>query len=80
MEPEDNLKCMPTWYEQLFGIRINYSKSELIPLGLDDQETAAFTQAFCLSVGTFPIKYLGIPLYYEKLNRADLQPLNYKIL
>jgi hypothetical protein len=31
-------------------------------------------------VGSFPIKYLGIPLHYEKLRREDLQPLIDKIL
>jgi hypothetical protein len=30
---------------------------------------------FGCPVGTFPIKYLGIPLHYNKLRREDLQPL-----
>lgn len=30
--------------------------------------------------GTFPIKYLGIPLHHQKLRREDLQPLVDKIL
>jgi hypothetical protein len=31
-------------------------------------------------VGNFPIKYLGIPLHYQKLRREDLQPLIDKII
>jgi hypothetical protein len=31
-------------------------------------------------VGAFPIKYLGIPLHYNKLSREDLQPLVNKII
>jgi hypothetical protein len=31
-------------------------------------------------VGSFPIKYLGIPLHYDKLKREDIQPLAEKIL
>ena len=32
------------------------------------------------SQGKFPIKYLGIPLHYEKLSKEDIQPLIDKIL
>jgi hypothetical protein len=31
-------------------------------------------------VGVFPIKYLGVPLHYEKLKRENIQPLVDKIL
>ena len=31
-------------------------------------------------VGAFPIKYLGIPLHYEKLRREDVQPMIDKIV
>jgi hypothetical protein len=31
-------------------------------------------------VGSFPIKYLGLPLHYEKLRRGDMQPLIDNIL
>jgi hypothetical protein len=31
-------------------------------------------------VGDFPIKYLGIPLHFQKLKREDLQPLIDKII
>ena len=30
--------------------------------------------------GSFPIKYLGIPLHYDKLRREDIQPLIDKIM
>jgi hypothetical protein len=31
-------------------------------------------------VGSFPIKYLGIPLHHDKLRREDIQPLVDNIL
>jgi hypothetical protein len=31
-------------------------------------------------VGSFPIKYLGVPLHHDKLKREDLQPIIDKIL
>jgi hypothetical protein len=43
-------------------------------------EVGAFSQIFGCPVGNFPIKYLGIPLYYNKLSREDLQPLIDKII
>jgi hypothetical protein len=61
-------------------MRINYSKSELIPLGLEPEEIEALANILECTIGEFPIKYLGIPLHYDKLRRADLQPLIDKIL
>jgi hypothetical protein len=55
-------------------MRINYNKSEMIPLGLDEAETPMFANLLGCAVGNFPIKYLGIPLHYTKLRREDFQP------
>ena len=75
-----NLKWVLTCFEQVSGMRINYSKSELIPLGLEEDEIQNFTKILGCVVGNFPIKYLGIPLHYDKLRREDIQPLIDKIL
>ena len=69
-----NLKTVLTWFEQVSGMRINYSKSELIPINMDDQELADFISILVYNKGNFPIKYLGIPLHYDKLRREDIQP------
>jgi hypothetical protein len=75
-----NLKYVLTCFEQASGVQINYNKSELIPLGMEDHEIEAFTQVFCCSRGKFPIKYSGVPLHFKKLKRDDLQPLINKTL
>jgi hypothetical protein len=75
-----NLKWFLTCFEQISGMRINYNKSEIIPLGLDESETALFADILGCVVGTFPIKYEGIPLHYTKLRREDIQPVIDKIL
>ena len=75
-----NLKLSLICFEQVSGMRINYNKSELIPINLDEPETQLFANIFGCVVGNFPIKYLGIPLHYDKLRREDLQPLIDKIL
>jgi hypothetical protein len=56
------------------GMRINYHKSEIIPIDPKDiEEVEVFAKIFGCPVGELPIKYLGIPLHYHKLRREDLQ-------
>jgi hypothetical protein len=68
------------WYEQISGMRINFHKSELVPLNIEPSEAHRLAHVFSCPLGTFPIKYLGVPLHYENLNREDIQPLVDKIL
>jgi hypothetical protein len=75
-----NLKWVLTCFEQVSRMRINYQKSELIPLCLEEEETKFYADILGCVVGNFPIKYLGISLHYEKLRREDIQPLIDKIL
>ena len=37
-------------------------------------------QIFCCKKGSFPIKYLGVPLHYDKLKKEDLQPIIDRII
>jgi hypothetical protein len=67
-------------FEQLSGMKINYNKSNLMPMNLDEDETMGYAKIFCCKVGSFPFKYLGVPLYYEKFRREDIQPVVDKIL
>jgi hypothetical protein len=32
-------------------------------------------QKKCCKIGAFPFKYLGVPLYHDKLKREDIQPI-----
>jgi hypothetical protein len=75
-----NLKCVLMWYEQISGMRINFHKSELVPLNLDQEEAHRFAHIFSCPLGNFSIKYLGVPLRYDNLTREDIQPLVDKIL
>jgi hypothetical protein len=61
-------------------MKVNYCKSELIPINLDAEETTELQHILECVVGCFPIKYLGVPLHFEKLTREDLQPIIDKIL
>jgi hypothetical protein len=67
-----NLKSVLAIFEQISGMRINFHKSELVPLNLDPDETHDIAHIFSCPVGTFPIRYLGVPLHFEKLRREDI--------
>ena len=47
---------------------------------MEPDEFSPFAEILECSVGVFPIKYLGVPLHYDKLRREDVQPLVDKIL
>lgn len=75
-----NLKQILLWYEQISGMRINFHKSEVIPMNLEEEDIHTVSHIFNCSIGKFPIKYLGVPFHYEKLAREDIQPLVDKLL
>ena len=56
-----NMKLILTCFEQVSGMRINYSKSELVPINLCEEDVAELKLVFGCIVGSFPIKYLGSP-------------------
>jgi hypothetical protein len=66
IEMARNLKWVLTCFEQASGMKINYSKSELVPINLDQSKIDSFRDILECVVGSFPIKYPGIPLHYEK--------------
>jgi hypothetical protein len=75
-----HLKWLMVCFEQLSGMRINYHKSGLVAINLDDDETNNYAKIFCCKVGSFPFKYLGVPLHHDKLRREDIQPIIDKII
>jgi hypothetical protein len=75
-----HLKWLMTYFEKISGITINYHKSDLTPIILDEEEIQECAKIFCSKVGNFPCVYLGVPLHYEKLRREDIQPVVDKIM
>jgi len=49
-------------FEEMFGLRINYNKSEAFGLGMEQQEQLELAQFLNCKVGVLPLKYLGIPV------------------
>jgi hypothetical protein len=76
-----NMKWVLTCFELMSGMRINYHKNELVPIHPTRvEEVESFADIFSCPIGEFSVKYLGIPLHYNKLSREDLQPLVDKII
>jgi hypothetical protein len=67
-------------FEKLSGIRINYNNSDLTPINLEEEEKRSYASIFYCRLGSFPFKYLGVPLHYDKLRRDDIQPVIDKII
>lgn len=75
LEQVMNLKWLLSCFEQISGMRINFHKCELVPINVDMDEAQLVAQSLCCKLGSFPIKYLGVPLHHSKLRREDLQPI-----
>jgi hypothetical protein len=60
-------------------MKINYHKSDMTPINLDEDESHLYAQIFYCKLGQFPFTYLGVPLHYDKLRREDIQPIVDKI-
>jgi hypothetical protein len=84
LQHDTNAACHLKWlmmcFEQLPGMKINYHKSDLTPINLDPEDTKKYAQILCCEIGSFPFRYLRVPLNYEKLKREDIQPIVDRIL
>lgn len=57
------------------GLKVNYSKSMMIPINLSDERFDILAQTFGCSKGTLPFTYLGLPLSLTRPTVADYWPL-----
>ena len=61
-------------------MKINFHKSDLMTINVEGAVANEIAQIFHCKKGSFPIKYLGVPLHYDKLKREDLQPIIDRII
>jgi hypothetical protein len=80
VEMARNLKWLLTCFEQMSGMRINYHKSDLLTINVEEDEARVFAQIFGCKLADFPFIYLGVPLHFSKLKKEDLQPILDKII
>lgn len=66
-----NLKLILCAFEQLSGLKINYHKSEIFCFGEAKNHEQMYSSLFGCKSGSYPFRYLGIPMHYRKLRKAD---------
>ena len=71
LEQAKNMKVVLCAFEKLSGLKINLHKSELFCLGDAKAKTETYIQIFGCKEGSFPFKYLGIPMSHHKLANKD---------
>jgi hypothetical protein len=71
LEKAMNLKLLLIAFEELSDLKINFHKSEVFCFGEAKDNESQYEQLFGCKKGSFPFKYLGIPMHFRKLNNKD---------
>lgn len=73
------LKLLLDQFAAATGLVINFSKSTLVPMYVDEAELAEISSVLGCCVQGFPQTYLGLPLSCDKLRLEDFEPMIAKI-
>lgn len=65
------MKVMLYLYEQMSGLKVNFNKSEVLIIGGDNITVQAYADMFNCKIGSFPLKYLGVPVAASRLHEVD---------
>jgi len=71
LEKAANMKLLLCFFEQLSGLKINFNKSELFCFGEVKDSEIQYAQMFGCALGSYPFRYLGIPMHFRKLSNKD---------
>ena len=66
-----NMKLLLYFFEMMSGLKINFSKSELILIHGDDFLDLQYADLFNCQIGSFPLRYLGVPVSPGRLHVKD---------
>ena len=69
-----NLKNILQVFSTSTGLKVNDSKSMLVPINIGEEETSTLAQSFGCTVGSLPFTYLGLPLGLTKPKVIDFLP------
>jgi hypothetical protein len=65
LEGAKNLKLLLCAFEQLLGLKINFHKNEIFYFSEAKEMQGEYSSIFGCQSGTFPFKYLGIPMHHK---------------
>uniref|UniRef100_A0A453DWC1 Reverse transcriptase domain-containing protein n=1 Tax=Aegilops tauschii subsp. strangulata TaxID=200361 RepID=A0A453DWC1_AEGTS len=80
VEKAVNLKLLLYMFEMMSGLKINFQKSEILTVGGDESIIREYAELFNCDIGSFPIKYLGMPVSYTNLRTSDWEFIIVKYL
>jgi hypothetical protein len=69
------LKDLLQTFADATGLRVNYSKSCLLPINVDEYQLHFLANTFGCAVGSLPFTYLGLPLGTTRPTIQDLTPI-----
>jgi hypothetical protein len=73
-----NMKILLYMYEQMAGLKINFAKSEVLTINGCEELEIQYAEIFNYQTGSFPIKYLGVPVSPSRLHVIHWEPLKEK--
>jgi hypothetical protein len=83
IQPDDltvaNLKDILLCFESMSRLRINFHKSEVMVLGMDQEDGPRIAHMLNCKLGSFPFSYLGLPISDRALTATDWGPLAAKV-
>ncbi|WVZ69828.1 LOW QUALITY PROTEIN: hypothetical protein U9M48_018555 [Paspalum notatum var. saurae] len=71
LEKARNMKALMCMFEKLLGLKINFHKSEIFCFGQAKECENDYSELFGCRSGSFPFRYLGLPMHYRKLGNSD---------
>jgi hypothetical protein len=75
---EDQLLCLKGLlfcFANSTGLKVNFSKSSLLPINLSPERAAVLASAIGCVVGSMPFTYLGLPLGTTKPSVEEFFPI-----
>jgi hypothetical protein len=74
-----NMKLLLPAFEQMSGLKINFHKSKIFCFGKAKDHELQYEELFGCKTGSYPFRYLGIPMHYRKLNNNDWKMIEERI-
>lgn len=69
------LKALLHSFGESTGLKVNYNKSFMVPINIDQDRLQHLARTFNREIGSLPFTYLGLPLSLRKPRAIDFSPL-----
>jgi hypothetical protein len=69
------LKSLLNTFSMATGLKVNFSKSMMVPVNISGDKLNHLAQTFGCAVGSFPFTYLGLPLGIQRPTMQEFLPM-----